>query len=127
MAFISRIPGPPASVAEEIAAFGALCAAESRLPKRQALRLAVIVEAAETARRRGLIHARRLRSAELEPEAHVAGLRLGLAARSAQDVAAGAHSLAAKRSTPQFGFALGVYARGMATEALLVEETARAA
>ncbi len=132
MAFLSRIAPPPASVApstdNEIAAFGALCALESRLPAKPAERLAVLVEAAETARRRGLIHARRLETARSAPEAHGAGVRLGLAARSAADVAAGARSLVARKSTPpEFGFALGAYARGFAAHALLMHEAEGAA
>lgn len=123
MAFISRLPPPPAPVADEIAAFGVLCALESRLPAKQADRLAVIVEAAETARRRGLIHARRLETARSDPDAHGAGVRLGLAARSAQDVAAGARSLLARKTTPpEFGFAVSAYARGIAAHALLLHE-----
>jgi len=129
MAFISRIPQPvgTTSVADEIAAFALLCADESGLPTQEARRLAVLVEAAETARRRGLIQARRLASAGAAPNAHGEGVRLGLAARSAADVAAGARSLVARRGMPEFGFALGAYARGMAAQALRLHAGAAAA
>ncbi len=106
MAFLSRISMPPSTAADEIAAFGALCALESRLPLEHAERLAVVVEAAETARRRGLIHARGLPTARTAPEAHGSGVRLGLGARSAADVAAGARSSVPAHIPMPAGFGL---------------------